>query len=273
MRYVTYGGEIAELTDEDLVEAARRMPGGYNSIGVRRIPVDYGFIDVELFSIPDTDLGGIKARSPVLWRATHQEGFDRINLDRLHGEVANAQLVHFAVRKAVAAQIGSTAANFWSTLRTATIVEILGAIGWPPNRDNIELDLEKNLNYLVWPRLNKPLSAVANTLKTAVVEAKTDLTRQIEETKPRSALDKAKMQPFKLATCDVRPIQNQERITGSASVLNVFNQSVDLQLVIIETTELSSTSTKIYLSTFGSRKPLAFQTLLQVVDDLKKPVD
>jgi hypothetical protein len=262
MRYVTYGGDIEVLTEIDLIEAIARMPGGYQSAGRRTIPIARGFIEVELLAMPERDLGGLQAQSPVLWRAVHADGLpDAIDLTKLHGSIPDTKSLSLSVRQAVVQQLKSGAGEFWSKRRIAAIADLLAVAGWSGNRASIELLEDRNAHYLTWSR-SPELPTLKARIDNAINEAKIGYQRQLADRIPRSQAAKASLPDFGLANFETTSVQR-----GSDDLrLFAFNKALGAQVTFVSNGEMN-----VFVNDLRTKRALPLPAILQILELVKRP--
>jgi hypothetical protein len=270
MRYVTYGGEIEELTEEDLLEAVARMSGGYQPAGRRAIPVERGLVEIELFSIPERELDGITARSPIIWRASHSDGLPaHVDITKLHGEVMDIRLLHVAVRRALSQLLKSVAGNFWAQARVRAIADILEASGWPASRESIELSESWNVHYFTWADA-PALSEVRRKVAVMISEAKQKHAKALSDNNLTTLAAHVALQGFGLANFSDPSIGATESPEGNQQSVWTFNKPLDAQVVFARQ---PSGSTEIFVSTLRGRKALPLASLFAIVDEVKRAKD
>lgn len=263
MRYVTYGGDIEVLTEIDLIEAIARMPGGYQSAGRRTIPIARGFIEVELLAMPERDLDGIQATSPVLWRAVFAEGLpERVEVDKLHGSIANTSSLAAAVRAALSQQLKSGSGDFWARARNTAIADLLSSAGWSGSRASIELLEERNAHYLTWSR-SPELDVLKTRVDNAIKEAQVSYQRSLADRVPRSSAAKAELPDFGLANFETTTVQRSD----NGMQLFAFNKALNAQVAFID----SDRGTQIFVTDLRTKRPLPLPSLLQILERVSNP--
>lgn len=262
MRYVTYGGDIEVLTELDLIEAIARMPGGYQEAGRRTVSVGRGYVEVELLAMPERDLGGLQAQSPVLWRATHADGLpEAVDLSKLHGSIPNTQSLAMSVRQAVTQQLKSGAGDFWSKRRINAIADLLSAAGWSGSRASIELLEDRNAHYLTWAR-SPELSVLKTRVDNAINEAKIGYQLQLSDRIPRSASAKAALPDFGLANFETTSVQRGTDDTR----LFAFNKALNAQVTFVSNGELN-----IFVNDLRTKRALPLPNILQILELVQHP--
>lgn len=271
MKYVTPFGQIKELTDEDIAEARAELGRSYRLMDTISITVRDAVLQIELFQMPETDLGSMTAISPIFWHVIDGRGnLEGVNPTTLRGEIRDRRMIQIAVRKAFEqarlTQHGSS--NALNAVRVgATIVRDLN---WKLGVCDVVLEPDRNLHYIQKNGITvAQLKAGYTILSVSIADARQELDKFKATNSWAGTSDLMQQESWPLASCDLRQVENSDDKLGTDASMKIINRSADLIITCIITNEVKSPRLSMYFSTFRQRRPLPIGRLSEIFSQSK----
>ena len=258
--YVTYSGEIAELTDADIATATRMLDERYRSQGTSLVLVDGGSIEVELFRIPIKEIAD--AVSPIYWHGISSQGIT-IDPRELSGSVDDLKLLGISVRHAVQQAVRDQVEDQGAYRgRIDAGAAILRETGFQFGVEHVQLN--GNQHYLRKDRVSAgELKAGRLALQVAAVEATTQVKRYRQEHPEATRTELRTCPETWLATCAIR-LDEDVRPLETTVVLYVRNREMDVDIVFAST-DARDACLEVYLTTHATSKPLTLDMIREIV--------
>jgi hypothetical protein len=260
MKYVTYHGEITELSEADIAQAALELGERYRSQGTSLVLLQDGSIEVELFRIPAKDVADVI--SPIYWRGISIQGIS-IEPRELSGKVDDLKLLGISVRHAVQQAVRDLAEKQGTYRgRIDTAAAILCETGFKFGVEHLRL--EGNQHFL------RKDSVSANELKAgrlALQASAVDAASQVKcyrQEHPEVGRAELRTRPETwLATCSIR-LEEDERPLETTVALHVTNREMDVDVTFMST-DARDTCLDVYLTTHEASHPLTLDTIREIV--------
>lgn len=270
MKYVTFSGSIAELDESDLAEARIQAKSLYVALGERTISLPNGSITVELLTVPDKDIGSIKATSPIFWRGTCGEGLGQLDPEKINGSITDLKLLIPAVRRAVDQARASLSGSKHASISIETAADILAELGWRFDTSDVQLEADRNLHYIKRQNISvSELKASHAQLSLAISESKQEISRAQNADPGLNGSRLLELDQARLSFCNLRPVMIEDLPTGVQASFRLFNPVCDLDVTASTVEDRSNKSTSIYLSRNRSKRPLSLSSILEALKKAK----
>jgi hypothetical protein len=260
MKYMTYRGEIAELTDADVAAATQMLDERYRSQGTSLVLVDDGSVEVELFRIPVKEVAD--AVSPIYWHGISSQGIS-IDPRELSGSVDDLKLLSISVRHAVQQVIRDLDENqgkYQGRINTAAI--ILRETGFQFGVEHVQLN--SNQHYLHKDHVSSAdLKAGRLALQAAAVDALSRVKRYRQEHLDATRAELRTRPETWLATCSIRLDEDVQPLETTVT-LHVRNAEMDVD-VVFTSTDARDTRLEVYLTTHATSHPLTLDTIREIL--------
>lgn len=266
MKYVTPFGQIEELTDEDIAEARAELGRSYRLMDTVSITVRDAILQVELFQMPETDLGSMSAISPIFWHAIHGRGnLEGVNPITLRGEIRDRRMIQIAVRKAFEqarlTQHGSS--NALNAVRVGSA--IVHELGWKLGIADVVLEPDRNLHYIQKNGITvAQLKAGYVLLSASIADARQELNKFKAANTWAGTSELMQQESWPMASCDLRQVENSDDKLGTDASMKIINRNADLIITCIITNEVKAPRLSMYFSTFRQRRPLPIGRLSEI---------